>query len=116
MTLYLTFFPTMNDKIKSALPKGIRVALRSHKALFYQGGLTLSVTSSILTPPAFIFQMALLSLLSLDKTSQVPTPTEIPRRVFDVIANVRPNGHTLQQQRLLVLTEEDPLEIVRLPP
>jgi len=44
MTLFLTFFPTMNDTIRTSLPKEIRLALRSHKALFYQGGLLLTVT------------------------------------------------------------------------
>ncbi len=47
MTLYLTFDPTADGTIRTSLPKEIRLALWSYKALFYQGGLLLSVTSSI---------------------------------------------------------------------
>ena len=44
MILFLTFSPTTDDTIRTSLPKEIRLALRSHKALFYQGGLLLTVT------------------------------------------------------------------------
>ncbi len=55
VTLFLTFFPTADDTIRTSLPKEIRLALRSRKALFYNRGLILSVTSSFAAPPAFIF-------------------------------------------------------------
>jgi hypothetical protein len=55
MTLFLTFSPTADDTIRTSLPKEIRLALRSHKALFYNGGLLLSLTSYIAASPAFIF-------------------------------------------------------------
>jgi len=45
MTLFLTFPPTEDDTIRTSLPKEIRLALRSHKALFYNGGLLFSVAS-----------------------------------------------------------------------
>ena len=54
-TLLLTFSPTSDDTIRISLSKEIRLALRSYKALFYQGGLLLTVTSSIAASPAFIF-------------------------------------------------------------
>ncbi len=38
MTLFLTFSPSTDDDIRTSLPKEIRLALRSHKAHFYQGG------------------------------------------------------------------------------
>ncbi len=65
MTLYLTFAPTTDDTARTSLPKEIRLALKSHKNLFYSGDLVLSVASSISAPPAYIFQIALLSLLIL---------------------------------------------------
>ena len=88
--LFLTYSPTADDTIRTSLPKEIRLALRSHKALFYNGGLILSVTSFVAAPPAFIFQMALLTLLCLEQANQVPTPNERPRQVSDVISDVTP--------------------------
>ena len=35
MTLYVTFSPTADDTIRTSLPKEIRLALRSHKSLFF---------------------------------------------------------------------------------
>jgi hypothetical protein len=54
MTLFLTFAPTADDSIRTSLPKEIRLALTSHKNLFYQGGLVLSVASSISVPLAYL--------------------------------------------------------------
>ncbi len=93
MTLFLTFSPTADDTIRTSLPKEIRLALRIHKAMFYNGGLLLSVTSSDAASPVFILQLALLTLLCLEQADQVPTPTERPRQVSDVIADVTPQGH-----------------------
>jgi len=93
MTLFLTFSPTADDTIRTSLPKEIRLAMRSHKALFYTGGILLTVTSSVAAPPAFIFQIALLTLLCLEQGDQVPTPTERPRQISDVNADVAPQGH-----------------------
>ena len=50
MTLFITLSPTADDTIRTSLPKEIRLALCSHKVLFYQGGLPLAVISSIATP------------------------------------------------------------------
>jgi len=33
MSLYVTFAPTMDDTIRTSLPKEIRIALRSHKTI-----------------------------------------------------------------------------------
>jgi hypothetical protein len=55
MTLFLTFAPTMDDTIRTTLPKEIQLAIRSHKTLFYQEGLILSVASSISALPAYVF-------------------------------------------------------------
>jgi len=93
MTLFLTFSPKAYDTIRTSLPKEIRLTLRSHKALFYHGGLLLTVTSSVATPSAFIFQIALLTLLCIEQVDQVATPTERPRQVSDVIADIAPHGH-----------------------
>jgi hypothetical protein len=58
------------------------------------------VTSYIAAPPAFIFQMTLLTLLCMGQADQVPTPTKTPRQVSDVIVDVgtrsldaMPHGH-----------------------
>jgi hypothetical protein len=50
-TLYVTFAPTMDDALRTSLQKEIRIALRSHKATFYQGGLVLTVVASIPLSP-----------------------------------------------------------------
>ncbi len=113
ITLYLTFAPTADDIIRTSLPKEIRLALESHKNLFYQGGIVLSVASSISAPLAYIFQIVLLTLLSLVKTYQVPTPTERPRSVFDLSANVAPMGHAPRLQRVLSSFSEDATEGAR---
>ena len=67
MTLFLTFSPTADDTILTSLPKEIKLAMRSHKAMFYTGGLLLTVTFSVAAPSALIFQMALLTLLCLEQ-------------------------------------------------
>jgi len=90
MTLFITFSPTADDTIRTFLPKEIRLALRIHKALFYTGGLLLTVTSSVAAPPAFIFHIALLTQLCLEQADQVPIPTEIPRQISDAIADITP--------------------------
>ena len=76
MLLYVTFSPTADDTIRTSLPKEIRLALRSHKSLFYPGSFVLSVTSSISAPALFIFQMTRFTLMCLEQLNQVPTPTE----------------------------------------
>jgi hypothetical protein len=78
MTLYLIFASTADDTIRTSLRKEIRLALRSHKALFYYGDLLLSVTSSIQTPPILSFKIALLTLLSLDQADRSLLPRRGP--------------------------------------
>ncbi len=39
MSQYVTFAPSMDDTLRTSFPEGVRIALRSHKALFYQRGL-----------------------------------------------------------------------------
>ena len=39
MSLYVFFAPSMDDTLRTSLPRDVRIALRSHKALFYQGRL-----------------------------------------------------------------------------
>jgi hypothetical protein len=90
MTLFLTYSPTTSNTIRTFLPKEIRLALRSHKALFYQGGILMTVTSSIAASPAFIFHVTLLTLLCLEHADHVPTPSKRPRQVFDVKADIAP--------------------------
>ena len=63
MALFLTFVPTAGHTINSSLPKEIQLALCSHKAPFYQGDLVLNVDFSIPAPPAFIFYIAMWTLL-----------------------------------------------------
>ena len=77
------------------------------------GGLLFSVTSSVAAPSAFVFQMALLTLLCLEQADHVPTPTERPRQVPDVIADVTPQGHAPWLRRLLSSVKEDPNEGAR---
>jgi hypothetical protein len=55
MSLYVTFAPPMDDTLRTSLPKEVRNALRNHKALFYQGGFALNVTSSIPLHPTALF-------------------------------------------------------------
>ena len=88
MTLFLTFSSTADETIRTSLPEKIKLALRSHKAMFYNGGLLFTVTSSVAAPPAFNFQIALLTPLCLEHADQVPTPTERPRQISDVIAHI----------------------------
>ncbi len=75
MSLFVTFAPSMDDTLRTSLPKEVHIALRSHKTLFYQGGLVLIVSVSIPLPPAALFQLALLTLLCIHKGDAVPTPT-----------------------------------------
>ncbi len=66
MSLYVTFVPMMDGTLRTSLPKKVCIALRSHKALFYQEGLVFSVASSIPMTPEALFQMTLQILLYLD--------------------------------------------------
>ncbi len=68
------------------------------------------MTPSIQDPPAFIFQIALLTLLSLDQADLVPTPTERPRQISDGISNVTYKGHAPWLQRLHALVKEGAAE------
>ncbi len=43
MSPYVTFAPTMDDTVRTSLPKEDCIALRNHNALFYLVGLVLSV-------------------------------------------------------------------------
>ncbi len=43
MSLYVTFASSMDDTIRTSLPREVRLALQSHKSLFYQGDLLMSV-------------------------------------------------------------------------
>ena len=116
MSLFVSFAPSMDDTLRTSLPKEVRIALRSHKALFYPGGLVLTVTSSIPLVPAALFQLALLTLLSLHQGDSVPTPTERPRVVSDVIADVTPQGHAPWLSRLLKQSPNDAADGHRPPP
>ena len=93
MFLYVTFAPSMIATLHNSLSKEVRIALRSHKALFYQGGLVLRDISSIASTPITLFQLALLTMLCLHRGDSVPTRTERPRLVSDVIADVTPQGN-----------------------
>jgi hypothetical protein len=79
MIIFSTFSPFADVTIRTSLPKEIWLALRTHAAVFYQGGLVLIMASSIPAPPAYIFQFALITLLCLEQSDQVPTPMERPR-------------------------------------
>jgi len=80
MSLYVTFAPSLDDTLRTSLPKEVRIALRSPKALFYQGGLVLSVSSSIRLTPTALFQLALMTLLCLHKGD---SPPPLPRNARD---------------------------------
>jgi hypothetical protein len=47
MSLYVSFSPSMDDTPRTSLPKEVRIVIRSHNALFHQGGLALIVSSSM---------------------------------------------------------------------
>jgi hypothetical protein len=113
MTLYVTFSPTADDTVRTSLPKEIRLALRSHKSLFYPGGLVLSVHSSISAPAGFIFQMTLLTLLCLEQLDQVPTPTERPISAAATDKDRAPQGYAPWLLRLLTKVDEDAEEGAR---
>ncbi len=69
----------------------------------------MSVASSISAPPAYTFQIALLTLLNLAQTYMFPRP----RSVSDFTANVAPMGHAPCLQRVLSSFSEDATEGVR---
>jgi len=71
------------------------------------------VTSSISVPLAYLFQFTLLALLCMEQSDQVPTLTERPRKVSDVIAYIAPMGHAPWLQRILSSIKEDPMEGAR---
>ncbi len=96
--------------VRTFLPKEIRLALRSHKALFFPGGLVLSVTSSISAPAVFIFQMTLLTLLCLEQLDQVLTPTERPRPASEEATGRAPQGYTPWLLHLLTKVAWDAAE------
>jgi hypothetical protein len=106
MSLYVTFSPTADDTVRTSLPKEIRLALRSHKALFYPGGLVLSVASSILAPALFIFHMTLFTLMCLEQLDQVPTPTERPKPTSEEAIGRAPQGYAPWLPRLLTKVTE----------
>jgi hypothetical protein len=110
VSLYVFFSTTMDDTIRTSLSRELRVALRSYKEHFYSGGLVLSVTSSIPLTPVALFQMALLTLLSLHEGDSVPTPTERPRDGSDVIAGRVPQRHAPWLSALIAHSPFDPAD------
>ena len=66
-----------------------------------------------MAPPAFIFQIALVTLPCLEQADHVPTPTKRPRQVSDVIADIAPQGHAPWLRRILSTVKEDFLEGTR---
>ena len=113
MTLFLTFAPTADDTTRTSLPMEIKLTPRSHKTLSYQGGRLLTVASSFPAPPAYISQIALLTLLCIEQANKVLTPTERPRQLSDVVSNVTPMGHAPWLHRLLSTINEDKSEGAR---
>ncbi len=107
ISLFVTFASSMDDTLRTSLPKEVRIALRSQKALFYQEGLVLSVSASIQLPPQALLQRALLTLICIHQGDMVPTPTERPRQISDVIAEVPSQGHAPWLARLL---ENSPID------
>jgi hypothetical protein len=89
----VTFAPTADDTSRTTLPKELRLTLINHKKYFFKGGLTLPVNSSIPVPPDYIFQAALLTLLSLEQTDKAPTPTDRPRQGTHLLAGIPAQGH-----------------------
>ena len=65
------------------------------------------MASSIPAHPEYIFQAALLTLLSLEQTDKVPTPTERPRQGSDILTGTTPQGHAPWLHALLRKTPED---------
>jgi hypothetical protein len=103
-----TFQHNANDTTRISLQKEIRIALKNHMTHhFFSGGLTIVVISSIPDPPALIFYTTLLTLLCQEQEGQVPTPTQQPRTVSDIIADVRAHGHATWLKRLLDLSTDD---------
>ena len=100
----------MDDNLRTSLPKEVRIALRSHKALFYQGDLAVGVSSSIPLTPLALFQLALLTLLCLHQGISAPTPTERPRTGSYVIADIPAQGHAPWLSWLLHHTPIDPAD------
>jgi hypothetical protein len=90
--IYVTFAPTTDDTARTSLPKDVRIALKTHKRLFFSGGRTLHIASSIPAPPGYIFQASLLTLLSLEQQDKVSTPSERPRHGSDILAGTPPLG------------------------
>jgi len=73
------FRPTVDDTARTALPRELMLALIHYKKFFFKGGLALQVTSSIPISREYVFQAVLLTLLSVEHTVKVPTPSERPR-------------------------------------
>ncbi len=107
ISLFVTFASSMDATLRTFLSKEIRIALRSHKALFYQGGLVLSVSASTQLPPQALFQLALFTLICIHQGDMVLTPTKRPRQISDVIADVPSQGHAPWLARLL---ENSPID------
>ena len=57
--------------------------------------------------------MALLTLLCLEQADLVLTPNERPRQIFDVIADIAPQGHAPWMRRLLSSAKKDLNESAR---
>ena len=109
-TMCVTFAPTVEDTARTALPRELGLALIHHKKHFFKGGLTLQVVSSISVVPDYLFQVAFITLVSLEQMDKVPTPTERPKHDSDVLAGIAPQGHAPWLSALLRKTPEDSLE------
>ena len=71
------------------------------------------MTSFIAPPPAFVFQIALLTLLCLEQFDRVPKPTKRPRKVSGVIVDDAHQGHAPWLRRILSALKENSSEGAR---
>ncbi len=82
----------MDETLRNFLPKEVRIALRSHKALFYQGGMVLCVSSSVPLTTTALFHLALLILLCLHHETRSPPPRYAQERCQMSLRTFRPNA------------------------
>ena len=70
--LMITFAPTSDGKPRAYMKPEEAVAVMNHRRFFFEGGLTLAVTSSIPLPPELLWQITLTALLSYEQNGVGP--------------------------------------------
>ena len=71
--MLISFSPTKDPAARALVSLAVADVILNRKELFFQGGLSIAVTSAIVLPPEMMFSLTLLTLTSYGQLRLPPT-------------------------------------------